>query len=206
MTDSQSWTDKHTMPASAVQHRGLETSEVVGKIAVPSLAELYERYLRYVWRCLRSLGVAESELDDSIQDVFLVVQKRLGDFDGRVSPKTWLYAITIRVARRYRERYRRAYRHDAIGDEHEPELPSTSNTEVTLDHNQRLEYARHALRALDDAKREVFVLAQIEQMSATEIADVTGLGVNTVYSRLRAARLAFAAEIKRMEARSRRSA
>ena len=196
------------MSASAVQGRGLETTRVepTGTVAVPSLAALYEQYMRYVWRCLRGLGVADSELDDSIQDVFLVVQKRLVDFDGRVSPKTWLYAIAIRVARRYRERYRRSLRHEEIGDECEPGLPASSNTEVAFDHNQRLRYARHALSALDDAKREVFVLSHVEQMSATEIAEITGLAVNTVYSRLRAARLAFAAEIKRMEARHRRSA
>lgn len=196
------------MPASAVQGTGLETtrSEPSRDVVVPSLAELYEQYMRYVWRCLRGLGVADSELDDSIQDVFLVVQKRLVDFDGRVSPKTWLYAIAIRVARRYRERYRRSLRHEELGDECEPAVPAGSNTETVLERNQRLEYARHALSTLDDGKREVFVLSQVEQMSATEIAEITGLAVNTVYSRLRAARQAFAAEIKRMELRNRRSA
>ncbi len=207
MTDPSRMTDKLTMPASAAQGDGLETteSEPIGEIGVPSLAELYERHVRYVWRCLRSLGVADSELDDAIQDVFLVVQKRLVDFDGRVSPKTWLYAIAIRVARRYRERHHRSLRHQGLSDEHEPELPTAANLETHLDQSQRLEYAHHALGALDDVKREVFVLSQVEQMSAPEIAEITGVAVNTVYSRLRAARAAFAAEIKRMEARNRRS-
>lgn len=196
------------MPASATLDRGLEPSRTqpIGATSVPTLAELYECYMRYVWRCLRGLGVTDCELDDSIQDVFLVVQRRLPDFDGRVSPKTWLYAIAIRVARRYKERYRRSLFHKDIGEEQETGLISTANTEAVIEHNQRLEYARHALSALDDAKREVFVLAQVEQMSATEIAEVTGLAVNTVYSRLRAARLAFAAEIRRLEACHRRSA
>ena len=65
--------------------------------------------------------------------------------------------------------------------------------------------ARRALAALDDEKREVFVLARIEEMSAPEIATVVGIPINTVYSRLRAARLAFEAEITRLAASTRSS-
>jgi RNA polymerase sigma-70 factor, ECF subfamily len=56
---------------------------------------------------------------------------------------------------------------------------------------------------LDDDKREVFVLAQVEQMSAKEIADIVGIPMNTVYSRLRAARAAFESEVQRLSFRSR---
>src|SRR5512142_2387394 len=160
------------MPASAIQEQSLEPTppELTGD-AVPTLAGLYGQYVRYTWRCLRSLGVPESELDDAIQDVFLVVQKRLPAFDGRVSPKTWLYAIAIRVARRYKERSRRAMRRHESHDEHAQDLASASNTEIEFDQSQRLVNARRALRALSDDKREVFVLGQVEQMSAPEIAE-----------------------------------
>lgn len=195
------------MAANAVQGPVLEKSspEPAPPWAVPSLAELYEQNLGYLWRCLRGLGVRDFELDDAIQDVFLVVQKRRSSFDGGVSPRTWLYAIAIRIARRYKERYQRLWRQQAASDEGTPELASPSNTEAEFDHGQRLALARCALSALDDDKREVFVLAQVEQMSAPEISQVTGLPINTVYSRLRAARGAFAAELSRLQAHNRRS-
>src|SRR6478736_6482237 len=129
---------------------------------VLDVATVYEAYFRYVWRCLRSLGVRDSQLEDALQDVFIVVQRRLPEFDGRAAVRTWLYAIALRVARKYRER------------------------------------ARRALASLDDDKREIFVLARVEQMSAPEIASVLRIPLNTVYSRLRAARLAFEAEIARL--------
>jgi RNA polymerase sigma-70 factor (ECF subfamily) len=83
-------------------------------------------------------------------------------------------------------------------------VPSHKDTEKEFAQSQRLSTAREALLSLDDDKREIFVLAQIEEMSAPEIADITGLPVNTVYSRLRAARTAFSAEIQRLEASQRR--
>ncbi len=194
------------MSAGAVQKRTLESSSTEpSRVAVPGLAELYEQELKYVWRCLRSLGVRDHELDDAIQDAFLVVQKKLPEFDAQVSPKTWLYAIAIRIARRYAERHQRLWRQTALEDEQAQGLASPHNTEAEFDQSQRLACARQALGVLDEDKREVFVLAQIEQMSAPEIAEVTGVPVNTVYSRLRAARSAFAAEITRLEARHRRS-
>src|SRR3954464_2285619 len=74
---------------------------------VLDLATVYEAHFRYVWRCLRSLGVRDAQLDDALQDVFLVVQRRLPSFDGGAELRTWLYAIGLRVARKYRDRARR---------------------------------------------------------------------------------------------------
>src|SRR5260221_11821801 len=73
----------------------------------PGFAEAYGGHFRYVWRCLRSLGVRDAVLDDALQDVFLVVQKKLPEFDGRADLRTWLYAISLRIARRYRQRSQR---------------------------------------------------------------------------------------------------
>jgi RNA polymerase sigma-70 factor, ECF subfamily len=166
----------------------------------PGIAEVYEQHFRYVWRCLRSLGVRESSLDDALQDVFVVVQRRLPEFDGRAELRTWLYAIALRVGRKYRARAAREPR--SLDDESErPEQVAPGDTERAAESRQRLLLARLALGALDDDKREVFVLARIEQMSAPEIADIVGIPLNTVYSRLRLARDAFDAAIARLESR-----
>jgi RNA polymerase sigma-70 factor (ECF subfamily) len=180
---------------------GSAADELRGAAApTPDLAAVYEAHFRYVWRCLRSLGVRDAQLDDALQDVFVVVQRKLGEFDGGAALRTWLYAIALRIARKYRERLRREpasldQARDEARESH-PELV-TSSGEGALLSNERLALAHAVLATLSDDQREVFVLARVEQMSAPEIASVVGVPLNTVYSRLRAARLAFEAEVAR---------
>jgi RNA polymerase sigma-70 factor (ECF subfamily) len=171
-----------------------------GSAANVDLARIYEQHFRYVWRCLRSLGVHDAHLEDALQDVFMVVQRRLAEFDGNAQLRTWLYAIALRIARKYRERLRREPASLEQARESQPELALTATGEGAALHNERLALARAALEALSDEQREVFVLARVEQMSAPEIVDVVGIPLNTVYSRLRAARLAFEAEVTRLKA------
>lgn len=171
-----------------------------------SIEGVYETHFRYVWRCLRGLGVREQVLDDAAHDVFLVVQRKLPSFDGSEARlTTWLYEIALRVARRYRAQTAKdAQRSVSLAppEPEEPELsiPAQARTGCELENAERLALARRALDALDDDKREVFVLGCVEQRSAPEIAELTGVPLNTVYSRLRAARRAFAAEVARLEA------
>jgi RNA polymerase sigma-70 factor (ECF subfamily) len=168
------------------------------------ITQVYETHFRYVWRCLRSLGVRSEHLDDALQDVFIVVQRRLAEFDGKAQLSTWLYAIALRIARKYRVRARLTT--EPIDAQAEARPAPAGDQEATLQVNERLQLARAALAALDDEKREIFVLSQVEQMSAPEIASITGLPLNTVYSRLRAARQAFAARVLVLTAKERNSA
>jgi RNA polymerase sigma-70 factor (ECF subfamily) len=170
-----------------------------GSVAQVDLASVYEQHFRYVWRCLRSLGVHDAHLEDALQDVFMVVQRRLAEFDGSAQLRTWLYAIALRIARKYRERLRREPASLDQARESHPELTLSATGEGAALQNERLALARTALEALSDEQREVFVLARVEQMSAPEIASVVGIPLNTVYSRLRAARLAFEAEVARLK-------
>jgi RNA polymerase sigma-70 factor (ECF subfamily) len=185
----------------------------------PSIQAVYEAHFHYVWRCLRGLGVSEHALDDAAHDVFLVVQRKLADFDGSEARlTTWLYEIALRVGRRYRAQSAKDARRsvslvapapdDAGADA--PCAPRTEPVELAtsadtagaceLERAERLALARRALEGLDADKREVFVLGCVEQRSAPEIAELTQVPLNTVYSRLRAARRLFAAEIARLEA------
>lgn len=169
---------------------------------LPGMAEVYATHFKYVWRCLRALGVQGDLLDDAVQDVFVVVQRKLPDFEGQAQLSTWLYAIALRVARRYRVRMATDARKlvpAEPGSSSEAGLADVEGASAPDGEHGQLDLARRALSALDDDKREVFVLAFIEQMSAPEIARATGLPVNTVYSRMRAARLAFGAEVARLE-------
>lgn len=180
-----------------------------------SIEQVYQAHFRYVWRVLRGLGVADPLIEDAAHDVFVVVQRKLGAFDGRDAQlTTWLYEIALRVARRYRAQSSKAARRlvslAPVSDEGEccgtapaaapahEELQHAFEHQV-FEHRDQLALARRALAALDDDKREVFVLACVEQRSAPEIARITGAPLNTVYSRLRAARRAFAEAVARLE-------
>lgn len=172
-----------------------------------SIEAVYEAHFRYVWRCLRGLGVREQALDDAAHDVFLVVQRKLSSFDGGDARlTTWLYEIALRVARRYRTQTAKDAQRSVSLVPPEPEeeselaLPIQTRAPCELENAERLALARRALDALDADKREAFVLGCVEQRSAPEIAELTGVPLNTVYSRLRAARRAFAAEVARLEA------
>jgi RNA polymerase sigma-70 factor (ECF subfamily) len=163
---------------------------------------LYEQHFNFVWRCARRLGVVDALLDDAVQDVFVVVHRRLADFEGRSSVKSWIFGITRRVAKDYR---RRAARKDrgkvpvegliAVGEASPADLAQQAEARALL---------HQILESLDDQKREVFVLAELEEMTVPEIADAISANVNTVYSRLRAARRAFEQQISRLLARERR--
>jgi RNA polymerase sigma-70 factor (ECF subfamily) len=166
--------------------------------AVPhSFEALYDQYFDFVWRSLRRLGVPVSALDDAVQEVFLVVHRRLPEFEGRSALKTWMFGIALNVAQHVmRSLARRA-------SERPPDTlaapVSTPQEDVLRAEAVRLLY--RVLDELDPDKRSVFVMAELEYMTAPEIAEVTSLPLNTVYSRLRLARRDFEAALKRHRAR-----
>lgn len=167
-----------------------EASGVRSRVDVPRFPELYSNHFDLVWRALRSLGVPEHQVEDALQEVFLVVHRRLADFEARASFKTWLYGIVLGVARNARRTERR--KGGATPLVLEPEIadgaPDPHDDAVAA---EALRQVSEALEDLSDARREVFVLAELEEMSAPEIARTLGINVNTVYSRLRCARIAF---------------
>lgn len=183
-----------------VAPQGSPADERSAGSTAPDLAAVYAAHFRYVWRCLRSLGVRDTQLDDALQDVFVVVQRKLAAFDGGAELRTWLYAIALRIARKYRERSQREPAALAASDDAQPAPPLSDDGERAMLSNERLALAHAILATLSDEQREVFVLARVEQMSAPEIVSVLGIPLNTVYSRLRAARLAFEAESARRRA------
>lgn len=168
----------------------------------PSLADVYEDEFKYVHRCLRGFGVPTSALDDALQDVFVVVQQKLSSFDGKNRLRTWLYAIALRVARRYCEQAAKAAsRH--VEESAVPLKSPSANAAEQQRQQQQLELAHQALQTLPFEKREVFVLHQIEQLSAPEIAELANIPVNTVYSRLRAAKFEFRTAVSRIQGQTR---
>lgn len=171
-----------------------------------SFEQVYERHFDFVWCNVRRLGVPEASVDDAVQEVFLVVYRRLGEFEGRSSVKTWLFAIMLRVVRDHRRALRRKSPHahssgasvdaDTVADER-----AVNPHDCTV-RSQGLRLLVKLLGELDDDKRAVLVLAELEQMSAPEIAEALGVNLNTVYARLRAARREFEQALAREQART----
>jgi RNA polymerase sigma-70 factor (ECF subfamily) len=164
------------------------------------LAEIYEEYFTFVWRSALRLGTARAHVDDVVQETFLVAHRRLPGFEGRSSMKTWLFGILFNVVRA--QRRSRAAIAGATADA-DPEAvadPAGGPHERAA----KVEAARlveRVLAVLDDDKRAVFVLAELEQMSAPDIAATLAIPLNTVYSRLRLARREFADAAARHRAR-----
>jgi len=170
--------------------------------AAPALdfEEVYAAHFEFVWRSARSLGVPESALDDVAQDVFVVVHRRLAEFEGRSSVRTWLARILVRVVSESRRRFRRKEgQHTPLTDEsHASSAPTPHDSAARKEAARLLE---QILGEMDDDRRTVFVLAEIEQMPVPEIAEALSVNLNTVYSRLRLARRDYEKAVERVRAR-----
>ncbi len=144
----------------------------------------YREYFKYVWALLGRLGVPEASLEDVTQEVFLVLHRRRAEFRGGSAVRTWLHGIALHTARRHRAKLDRRRRKD---EALEPAMPPPT-PEAELGQRRALERLDQLLSQLGDEQREVFVLAEIAELPAPEIAELLGIKLNTVYSRLRLAR------------------
>jgi RNA polymerase sigma-70 factor (ECF subfamily) len=161
-------------------------------------AALYESEFAYIWRNLRRLGVSDAQLDDATQDVFLVVYRRLPDFESRSKLRTWIFGIALRVASTYRRTAARR-RTEPLDDRM---IESAMSADDLTEKAEAGRLLRRLLDELDDDRRAVFVLAELEQMTAPEVAAALGVNLNTVYSRLRSARHDVNAALERLRMRS----
>ena len=162
---------------------------------VGTMAQIYDAHFDFVWRNARRLGVPEASADDVVQDVFVVIQRRLADFDGRTQLRVWIFGILVRVARDHRRSFRRkGARCVPLEDEggHATVVaePQPTPSELT-EHSERVRLLAALLDQLDEDKRTLLVLSELEQWTLREIAEFLGSNTNTVHSRLRAAKRAF---------------
>lgn len=185
------------MGASGADRLGVGVSAPA--IDPPSFDEVYEAHVDFLWRSARALGVPVSAVDDVLQDVFVVVHRRLPEFEGRASVRTWLTRILVRVIAQHRRRFRRKEDHAALPDEVIDSRGTGPHEEVAR--AQAVALLGQILDAMDEEQRTVFVLAEIEQMPVPEIAQAIEVNVNTVYSRLRLARREYERQLARVRAK-----
>jgi RNA polymerase sigma factor (sigma-70 family) len=112
--------------------------------------------------------------------------------------KTWLLGIARGVAANVRRGQQRFLRRLA-SRRAEPELPSIDDPESRASRAEAGAIVEAFLSTLSPAMREVFELVEIEQLKQREAAEVLGISINTVGSRLRAVRSEFASYVRALE-------
>lgn len=165
----------------------------------PGLPQIYEECFGYVWTCLKRLGVWERDLEDAVHDVFLVVHRRLDDYDPTRPLKPWLAGIAARVASEFRRRAQ--HRREVVSEDVEVQAISTIPlADAAFSEKERRALVLRALDHLDFDRRTVLVLHDIEGYAMPEISSSLETNVNTLYARLRAARQDFAAAVQTLSA------
>lgn len=172
-----------TKTPATPQYRGVSRPGPPGS-GLAEFNEVYDRELDYVWRIARRLGVPESDVPDAVHEVFLVLYRRWNELDRKDTLRAWLFGVTRRVAAGLRAKHH----------EQPTELDPAAVEDPLAAKRQLL---RNAMATLDDDRRTVIVLHDLEGHTGAEIAAMLDIPVNTVHSRLRLARADLVVAVKK---------
>jgi RNA polymerase sigma-70 factor (ECF subfamily) len=158
-------------------------------------ATVYDEWFSRVVAWLRALGASQADHEDLAQEVFLVVRRRLPDFDG-VNLGAWLFQIARRQVLRHKrlrwvKRVLVGSSHDALAALAHP----AASPAAELETQERRRLVERLLAGLSEKRRVVFVLFELEGNSGEDIAELLGVPVNTVWTRLHHARRDFLARL-----------
>jgi RNA polymerase sigma-70 factor, ECF subfamily len=166
---------------------------------VPSFEEVYESTFDLVWRLCANRGVPPGALDDAVQEIFVIVHRKLPEFEGRSSVRTWVAAITRLAAADFLRRLSNRPSGDPL---HEMASEGLDPAEA-LERRRALVVLDEALAKMTEPQREAFLLCDVEQLNSREVAAALGVNDNTIRTRLRAARAVFTATVNRHQAQRR---
>ncbi len=151
-----------------------------------------------VWRALRRFGLSAADADDAAQQVFLSAVRRLDQIEpGR--ERAFLCGVAANVAFKFR---RGAARRREDLEDFEDRAGSEPNAEQLLELRRARELLDQLLEALEQDVRIVFVLYELEELSAPDIAEALAIPLGTVASRLRRGREQFARGLARYRIRT----
>jgi RNA polymerase sigma-70 factor, ECF subfamily len=191
-------TDARAMPEP---HDGGDRSSA----QAPTFHAVYEEYFDFVWSCAARFAVAPSAIDDLVQEVFVVIHARLHTLRNPDALRSWIYGVVRRMA----SHHRRALRTQAAAAlQLRSEGSVSSSAPTPLEQVERcfeLSLLERLLQELDEPKREMFALVELNELTVPEAAATLNIPLNTAYSRLRAARLAFEHALARHHARGDRT-
>ena len=180
---------RHTMAIVSKQSKPAAVVPEQHMSATTDFSTLYHRHKRLVASAIRNVMGPTADMDDLLQNTFLEVYRSLDRFRGEGSIQGWIYRIAINVSlqeirRRKRKRWLRLFSQS----EHEQDLMAPTNEVSRMESRNELVLVDQALQSLSEKKRACFVLIEIEQLRPQEAAQILHIPVNTVRSRLIAAR------------------
>ena len=173
----------------------------MGPAEVPDFATVYDSHFAFVWRLCANCRVPASHLDDVVQETFLAIHRKLPSFEGRSSLRTWIASVTRITAMEFVRRKR----HQLLGSDVDPDASASAalNSSEQLEAHAAAQLLDQFLDELPEDQRDIFLLAEVEQMTANEIGDVLEMNPNTVRTRLRTARMSVQASLARHRAAER---
>ena len=171
-----------------------EPRALVASRALPDMQVVVEQHAAFLLRTVRRLGVAETDVEDIAQEVFLLMHRKLDQYDPSCSLRGWMFGIASRLASDYRKSAR--VRRERVTYP-PPETSVAAAQEHDLDRARARELLDLALDDLDDDKRAVFVLYELEGLEMHEVVALLGCPLQTGYSRLHAARAVVRARLER---------
>jgi RNA polymerase sigma-70 factor (ECF subfamily) len=160
-----------------------------------ALREFFGEHGAFVSRSLRYLGVPEVELEDAVQEVFLVVHQQLKDYERRRRATAWLYSTCRRVAAEQRRGRNGHAKTEAPGF---LETAAVPNHLEALEDREAWALIRRLLDQLPEAERDVFSLYELENFPMWKVAQELECPIQTAYSRLYRARSRMLAKVEHM--------
>jgi RNA polymerase sigma-70 factor (ECF subfamily) len=174
-----------TKSSASRQYLGVSESNRQPPVA-DTFDTIYERELTYVWKTLGRLGVAPSDLADGVHDVFVVVYRKWDEIDHERPIRPWLFGIARRLVATTRRK-----RREILSDDLDRAAPVD-------DRAAQRDLLWLALATLDEDRRDVVILHDLDGFTGLEIAEILEIPANTVHSRLRLARVDLAAAVARL--------
>ncbi len=184
-------------PPNQVEH-----ARVVAIEEVPTFEAIYQQHFDFVWASARRLGVSASSMDDVVQEIFLVIHAKVETLRQPSSLRSWIYGVVRRtVSDHHRSQRSRHAGGEALAVEAGVRHRAPPTPHDLTEQSDEIKVLFALLEKIDFPKREVFMLAELEEMTVPEIAEALEIPLNTAYSRLRAARIAFGEELARSASR-----
>lgn len=157
------------------------------------LRRLVQEHYDFIWRLLARLGVADAEVDDAAQQVFMVLVTREGLSIKPGSERAFLYGVALRVAKEFRRRAQSSQNH--VAPDPDRLIDAAPDLEAVAARNQARRQLDRILERMPENLKEAFILFELEDLSVPQIAELLAIPGGTVASRLRRARAFFQTEI-----------
>ena len=179
-----------------------EQAGAPASIEVPAFDSIYAQYFEFVRFSARYFGVKPPAMDDVVQEIFMVIHRKLATLRQPESLRSWIYSIVRRTVTDYHRTQRTRLASDLVLSLFVETQQETQPTPLELtEQSEAAQLLQGLLEEIDPRKREVLILVEAQGMTVPEISSGLEIPLDTVYTRLRAARIAFDAALRRRIAR-----